>query len=115
MHAPKIFFLNILLIFGLEFAKFFSTTKEGATGQKCKDCENVNVLSKNKYPFCGEGAYCSPKLDYANIYNKGIIIMCRVNPKLIRIPKGEFEENEWITDGTRNTIRPYRILCKLNS
>ena len=99
----------------LKNGKFFSTTKEGATRQKCKDCENVNVLSKNKYPFCGEGAYCSPKLDYANIYNKGIIIMCRVNPKLIRIPKGEFEENEWITDGTRNTIRPYRILCKLNS
>ena len=40
--------------------------------------------------------------------------MCRVNPKKIRIPKGEFEKNEYITDGTRNTIRPYRILVNLN-
>ena len=39
--------------------------------------------------------------------------MCRVDPNKIRIPKG-FEEEEWITDGTRNTVRPYRILIKLN-
>ena len=41
--------------------------------------------------------------------------MCRVNPNLIRIPEGKYGENEWITDGTRNTIRPYRILFKVNN
>ena len=40
--------------------------------------------------------------------------MCRVNPNKIRIPQGEYEKKEWITDGTRNTIRPYRILININ-
>ena len=39
--------------------------------------------------------------------------MCRVNPNKIRIPKGAYEEIDWITDGTRNTIRLYRILVEL--
>ena len=94
--------------------KFFSSYNEGATGQKCKDYKNVNMLSQAQYPLCGEGTYCSPHLDYASEFSRGVIIMCRVNPSLIRIPEGEFEENEWITDGTRNTIRPYRLLYKIN-
>ena len=102
-----------------QYGKFLSTISEGATGQKCKDFENINPLSKLKYPICEEGAYCSPKLEYAckytNIENNGVIIMCRVNPSLIRIPKGEYQDDEWITDGTRNSIRPYRLLYKLNS
>ena len=95
--------------------KFFSTFAEGATGQKCKDYQNVNPYSMSKYPICGEGTYCSPHLDYACGYGTGVIIMCRVDPKLIRIPKGKYQENEWITDGTRNTIRPYRILYNLKN
>ena len=39
--------------------------------------------------------------------------MCRVNPNKIRIPQGLYEKNEWITDGTRESIRPYRILIEL--
>ena len=98
--------------------KFWSTIKEGASRQKCKNDENINPLSKNKYPKCGIGSYCSPNLEYAEKYankNNGIIIMCRVNPNEIRIPKGKFENNEYITDGTKNSIRPYRILYKLNN
>lgn len=102
-----------------QYGKFYSTISEGAPGQKCKDFENINPLSKLKYPICEEGAYCSPKLEYAckytNIENNGVIIMCRVNPSLIRIPKGQYQDDEWITDGTRNSIRPYRLLYKLNS
>ena len=41
--------------------------------------------------------------------------MCRVNPKRVRIPKGKYEEKEYLTDGTKNSIRPYRILVDLNS
>lgn len=98
--------------------KFFSTKKEGAKNQKCFDCPNKNPKSKASYDKCGEGAYCSPLLNYAERYakryNNGVILMCRVNPKEFRIPEGEFEEKEWITDGTRNSIRPYRILYRIN-
>ena len=98
--------------------KFYSTSKEGATGQKCKNCLNINSRSQNIYKICDEGTYVSPFLDYAkyyaNYYSLPVVIMCRVNPNKIRIPQGEFEKKEWITDGTRNTIRPYRILINVN-
>ena len=97
--------------------KFYSTVKEGATRQALKDNDNINTKSQNIYPKCGEGTYVSPHLDYANYYanrNSPVVIMCRVNPNLIRIPKGKYEDKEWITDGTRNSIRPYRILIKKN-
>ena len=40
--------------------------------------------------------------------------MCRVNPNKLRIPE-QYGEDEWITDGTRNSVRPYRILFDLKS
>ena len=95
--------------------KFYSTIKEGAVRQKCKGCDNINEFSKDQFPKCGEGCYCSPHLKYACRYSNGVIIMCRVNPKLFRIPKGKYEKDEWITDGTKNTIRPYRLLYRLNN
>ena len=97
--------------------KFYSTKKEGAERQKCEFCENLNEKSKDLYPKCGQGTYVSPHLDYANYFAKqnpsNVIIMCRVNPNKIRIPQGLYEKNEWITDGTRESIRPYRILIEL--
>jgi hypothetical protein len=90
--------------------KFFSSISEGAAAQKCKDFFNVNKKSQDKYVRCGEGAYVSPHLEYALKYYKGAMIMCRVNPNKIRIPQGQYEKNEYITDGTRETIRPYRLL-----
>ena len=93
--------------------KFFSTVDEGAKWQKCKDYINVNKKSQNLYKTCGEGAYVSPHLEYAAKYYKGAMIMCRVNPNKIRIPQGEYEKYEYLTDGTRNTIRPYRLLVPL--
>ena len=41
--------------------------------------------------------------------------MCRVNPKRVRTPQGEYEKKAYITDGTKNSIRPYRILVDLNT
>jgi len=97
--------------------KFYSTKKEGASRQKCENYENINEKSKDLYPKCGEGTYVSPHLDYANYFAyqnpSSVIIMCRVNPNKIRIPQGQYEKNEWITDGTRETIRPYRILVEI--
>ena len=93
--------------------KFFSTVSKGAYSQKCI---NINRKSQKSYPICEEGAYFSPHLEYAKDFapKNGVIIMCRVNPNKLRIPSGEFGENEWITDGTRNSVRPYRILFHLN-
>jgi len=94
--------------------KFFSSIKEGAGGQKCRYLPNMNRESQKEFQICDEGTYVSPHLEYTLKYFNGVIIMCRVNPKKIRIPQG-FEDSEWITDGTRNTIRPYRLLFDLNS
>jgi hypothetical protein len=93
--------------------KFFSTIKEGATRQKYKDDINIHKDSQKLYKICGEGAYASPSLKYASLYG-GVIIMCRVNPKKLRIPQGDSEKKIYITDGTKNTIRPYRILFDLD-
>ena len=93
--------------------KFWSSREEGAYGQACENCPNCNPLSQGEYPNkCGEGTYCSPHLEYADGYSKGVIFMCRVNPKKVRIPRGPYQENEWIVDGTKNSIRPYRLLFK---
>ena len=89
--------------------KFYSTVEEGATGQHYKGYFNTNIKSKDSFPKCGIGAYASPYLEEANEYSTGAVIMCRVNPYKVRIP----EERIWITDGTRNSIRPYRILIDL--
>ena len=94
--------------------KFISTIKEGEFGQKCKDLLNTNKNSQKLYKICGEGTHCSPLLNNASEYG-GTIIMCRVNPKRLRIPQREHEENIYITDGTKNSIRPYRILVDLNT
>ena len=99
--------------------KFFSRNIRGeAERQKCENYSNMNPRNKDKIKYCGVGAYFSPRLDYANGYAVGkespVVIMCRVNPYKIRIPQG-YEEKEWITDGTRNTVRPYRILVDLDN
>ena len=105
--------------------KFFSSSKEGAKGQVYQHSININIKSKKLYPKCGEGTYVSPHLEYASGYatnaskntkTSPVVIMCRVNPNFIRIPEGQGnKENIWITDGTRNTIRPYRILINKNN
>ena len=96
---------------GMKDWKFWSSSVEGATAQVCSNNKNLNPFSQAKYEVCGEGAYCSPHLSYANGYSDGTIIMCRVNLKKMRIPQG-YEENEWITNGSSDEIRPCRILIK---
>jgi hypothetical protein len=92
---------------------FFSTVKKSAKLQEIKEYLNTNKKSQNLYKKCGEGAYASPLLDCDSEYGQ-TIIMCRVNPKKIRIPQGDLENKIYITDGTRNSIRPYRILIDLD-
>jgi len=100
--------------------KFYSRKVSGeAFRQKCEKYPNMNKRNQNIFKECGVGAYVSPSLDTAKYYanqnsTPPVVIMCRVDPYQIRIPEG-LEEQEWITDGTRNTVRPYRILINLNN
>ena len=94
--------------------KFFSKFKEDDRRQKYYDIINVNKRSQKEHYTCGEGTYVSPFLDYYLPYKEDLIIMCRVNPRKIRIPQAN-KYYVGITDGTRNTIRPYRLLFKLNN
>ena len=80
--------------------------------------------NKNKYPFCGEGVYLSPKIEDAakftdktslGIFNIKFqfVFMTRVNPSKIRSPGGF--PIQWILSGNSDEIRPYRLLFKLTS
>ena len=85
---------------------------------------NNNIREKSRrigYEKCGEGVYLTPIIKEADCYaqienldNKKfkIVIMCRVNPKMIREPDKKDKEPYWILNGNSNEIRPYRILIK---
>ena len=92
--------------------KFKYTTKLDIDTYDFTREENINKVKELSYSMYTGNSVSTYK--YANITNNGVIIMCRINPSLIRIPKGQYQNDEWITDGTRNTIRPYRLLYKLN-
>ena len=80
---------------------------------------NIQDESKNEYKKCGSGVYLyqDPKIaentasiiDICGVRYK-VLLMCRVNPKKIRQPKGF--QNCWILNPTPSEIRPYRILIK---
>ena len=74
---------------------------------------------KNPQKKCGSGVYLfqNPKIaentagiiDISGVRYK-VLLMCRVNPKKIRQPKGF--TNCWILNPLPSEIRPYRILIK---
>lgn len=95
-----------------QYGKFWSFEKKGICAQPYCNYKNSNSLSNNIFHLCGNGIYCSPTLNFAyNYKNDDVVIMCRVNPKKLRIVKGK-EKTRWIVDGTRNSIRPYILLFK---
>ena len=67
----------------------------------------------------GDGVYCSPYIDTANIYSGQTeingkkyytVLMVRVKPNAIRSCKDQ--SDYWVVNGTDDEIRPYRILYK---
>ena len=92
--------------------------REGVNQQYVK-AENVNLDTKLKYPQCGKGVYVTPRIETAEIY-AGIlningkyyftVMQFRVNPKYLRIAKGRTDY--WICKGSRDSVRPYRLLLK---
>ena len=109
--------------------------KEGlkkGSGQAHEGCNNINPLSKDKFPIVGKGVYCSPKIKIADEYASWagdisfeekqfrFVFMLRVNPYKIRI--SESEPDYWVFEGDYlnektvrkfdDEVRPYRILIK---
>ena len=79
--------------------------------------EDKDLNHKGK--IVGNGVYCTPHIEIAesyagisNINGKSYktVLMTRVKPSAIRIC--EDEKDFWVVDGTKNEIRPYRILYK---
>ena len=84
-----------------------------------KNDENIFENSKGEFQKCGTGVYLfqNPKIaeNTAGIIDIGgvrykVLLMCRVNPKKIRQPKG-FKDC-WILNPLPSEVRPYRILVK---
>ena len=87
--------------------------------QTYKNDINIKEKSKGEYKTCGNGVYLfqDPKIaeNTASIIDIGgvrykMLLMCRVNPKKIRQPKG-FQDC-WILNPLPSEVRPYRILIK---
>ena len=63
----------------------------------------------------GIGVYCVQDIIEAEQYSREFygykcVIMCRINPKTVRIPKNS--PQNMVVNGKDNEIRPYRILIK---
>jgi hypothetical protein len=92
--------------------------RQGVNQQYCL-VENINIETQNLYPKCGKGVYVTPRISTAqayagilNINGKGYftVLQFRVNPLHLRIAKGKTDY--WICEGSRNGVRPYRLLLK---
>ena len=97
--------------------------------QDCKNDVNINPLTKNSYPYCGEGVYFIPDINEAKKYTEifeylgnkfRIAFMCRINPLKVRIADIGMNDESWIVNGDGlhdingrkrdDEVRPYRIL-----
>ena len=110
-------------------------------GRACKPFDIVNKIVDNgfvagagqqyanyddiRHPGqkCSQGAYFTPIIDEAARYagsgealNKRfkVVFMCRVNKDKIRQPDRGKNAPYWILDGSKEQVRPYRILIKEN-
>ena len=102
--------------------------------QSCKFDENINPLSNQEYPQCGEGVYFIQKfsetLKYIKTFNYmgdkyRIVFMCRVNPYKVRIAELDDDLESWIVNGDSlndingkkrdDEVRIYRILMHIDN
>ena len=91
--------------------------------QNYEESYNNNILTQNSHMLCDKGAYFTPEIDEAkkytgiikyNEYNLRIVFMCRINPKKVRIAELGSNKEYWLTNGTTDEVRPYRILIKFD-
>ena len=88
-------------------------------GQQYANCEDKRHPGQK----CSQGAYFTPIINEAARYagsgealNKSykVVFMCRVNKDKIREPDRGINAPYWILDGSKEQVRPYRILVKEN-
>ena len=101
-------------------------------GQTYENHYNNNILTKKNNILIGKGAYFTPDIDEAysytsdiqyyikygikyHIYILRIVLMCRINPYRVRIVNLTNNKENWVTNGTTDEVRPYRILIKFEN
>jgi hypothetical protein len=94
----------------------YKTNFKKGDNQFHKDHDDINHPGKK----VGQGVYCSPKIETAEEYSGEckindnlykVVLMTRVKKSAIRTC--EDAKDYWVVDGTKDEIRPYRILYKL--
>ena len=94
---------------------------------------NINPLTSQIYPQCGDGVYFTNEIEEAAKYTRPIhynnneyrvVFMCRINPRFVRIANIGNNKEYWIVEGEQSgsgdlfgkkrseQVRPYRILIK---
>ena len=80
-------------------------------------CNNINKPGTK----VGIGVYCTPNIETASIYSGEstingktykTVLMVRVKPSIIRQCDCNGAKDYWVVNGTKDEIRPYRILYK---
>lgn len=98
-------------------------------GHCFKDIYNINPLTNDLNPICGEGVYFTNEINEAEKYtitipyirnNLRIVFMCRVNPYKVRIADIWNNKEYWIVEGDKlgglfgykrsEEVIPYRII-----
>ena len=101
--------------------------------QECKEYANINPLTKNAYPKCGEGAYFAQDINDASFFsspitysgnNYRVVFMARLNPERVRIARTSngLNRDYMIVNGDPlddnngtakiDEVRPYKVLLK---
>ena len=93
-------------------------------GQMYEKVNNTNPLSYYNHMWGDKGAYFTPDINEAerytgiikyNEYNLRIVFMCRINPQRVRTVDIGGNREYWITNGTTDEVRPYKILFKFEN
>ena len=93
----------------------YKTEFKSGICQLCQDYNDINHQGKK----VGKGVYCSPQINIAEKFSGTseingktykTVLMTRIKPSAIRECKEV--KNYWVVNGTKDEIRPYRILYK---
>ena len=97
--------------------RIISDNFKSGSGQVHKCCDDKYHPGKK----VGTGVYCTPNIKTAEEYS-GVseinghtyktVLMVRVRPDAIRCCSCACAKDYWVTNGTNDEIRPYRILYK---
>ena len=97
--------------------KIINTEFKAGEAQAHEDHDNINRPGTK----VGKGVYCTPNIETACDYSGEstingktykTVLMVRVKPSIIRQCNCDYAKDYWVVNGTKDEIRPYRILYK---